>query len=392
LGRDDVRSSELNRRAAEMAAESLAFDAAAAMLDRALESQRRIEPRDLALELRSMVELGRVLDEVGDLKRAESVLEDAVLRAHSSETRDRELAAALLGLARVRSDRIDLKSAQSLASEAFEILHRLHDARGVMAAHRVLGATSYRLGKLDEAEHHQRAELKLAEEHGTPSEQGHALIDLANTFISRGPARIQEALGLYDRAAAIFADRDDPAAQARVRMNRGLLYHNSGRMDEALADLIEAAEAAERSRSKVWIGYTQLNLAQVRAELHDPAAARRALDRALALLEPMGDRLITQSSKMILGIIAEEEGDLPAAEAQYGEAVQLARDLGLGPDASESLFRLGQVLARSGDRTEAAARLREAFGLGLLEQRADLLAPAVELAKELGVEVPAAHR
>lgn len=388
LGHDDARSSELNRRAAESAAESLAFDAAAAMLDRALESQRHIQPPDPARELRLEVELGRLLAEAGDLKRAEAVLEEAVLEAHRAPTRDREQAAALLGLARVRADRVDLRSALSLANEAFEILHRLNDARGLMAAHRVLGATTYRLGQLDAAERHQRAELELAEVHGTPAEQGHALIDLANTFISRGPARLQEALGLFDRAAQIFAGRQDPAAEARVRMNRGLLYHNSGRMEEALADLVEAASAAELSGSRIWIGYTQLNLAQVRAELHDPAAARRALDRALGLLEPMGDRLITQSSKMILGIIAEEEGNLPGAEAQYREAVELAREMSLGPDASESLFRLARVVARAGDRVEAAARLQEAFDLGLLEQRADLRQLAEALAQELGLALP----
>ncbi|HTT25662.1 MAG TPA: tetratricopeptide repeat protein, partial [Thermoplasmata archaeon] len=392
LGRDHARSALYNRQAAEAAAESLAFEAAAPYLERALENQRRLEPRDLSLELRLLVELGRVLDESGQLTRAESVLEDAVARSTVAGVDDRDRAIALLGLARVRSDRVALPSAMALASEAFDIFQAHQDARGLMAAHRVLGATAYRLGRLDEAESHQRAELALAESHGTPRELGHALIDLANTFISRGPARIEEALLLYDRAQGMFADGQDETARARVLMNRGLLYHNSGRMKDALADLVEAAEVAERSRSKVWIGYTQLNLAQVRAELHDPAEARRCLDRSLSLLEPQGDRLISQSARMIRGMILEEEGNLTQAANEYRAAVDLARELDLGPDAIEGLYRAARLAERQGDRAEASAYLREALDLGMLRLRPDLASAAVVFAEEIGLPVLPAHR
>jgi tetratricopeptide (TPR) repeat protein len=391
LGRDHPRSADFNRRAAEAAAESLAFEAAAPYLERALENQRHLEVRDLSLELRLLVELGRVLDESGQLTRAEAVLEDAVARSKAPTVDDRERAIALLGLARVRSDRIALPSAMALASDAFTIFEARSDSRGLMAAHRVLGATAYRLGRLDEAEHHQRAELTLAESIGTPTERGHALIDLANTFISRGPERIEEALTLYEKARVIFAEGHDETARARVLMNRGLLYHNSGRMKESLADLVEAADAADRSGSKVWIGYTQLNLAQVRAELHDPAEARRCLDRALALLEPLGDRLISQSARMIRGIIHEEEGNLPQAAHEYRAAVDLARELDLGPDAIEGLYRAARLAERRGDRAEARMYLQEALDLGLLRLRADLAEAATDFAGAIDLPVLGTH-
>ncbi|MCI4366480.1 MAG: tetratricopeptide repeat protein [Thermoplasmata archaeon] len=392
LGRDHRRSAQYNRQAAEAASESLAFEAAAPYLERALENQRRLEPRDLSLELRLLVELGRVLDESGQFNRAEVVLEDAVARSSTTSVDELDRAIALLGLARVRSDRVALPSAMALASEAFEIFQKHHDPRGLMAAHRVLGATAYRLGRLDEAESHQRAELALAESHGTPRERGHALIDLANTFISRGPARIEEALTLYDQALAIFTEGHDETARARVLMNRGLLYHNSGRMRESLADLVEAAEVAERTRSKIWIGYTQLNLAQVRAELHDPGEARRCLERSLTLLEPQGDRLISQSARMIRGMIHEEEGNLGQAANEYRAAVDLARELDLGPDAIEGLYRAARLAERRGERDEAKVYLQEALDLGMLRLRQDLAGAAVVFADEIGLPVLTTHR
>ncbi len=386
LGRDDARSAAYNRRAAEAATDAFAFEEAARYLERALESQRRLPRRDLSLELRLLVELGRLLDELGDLNRAQTLLEDAVARARAMETGDRELAVALLGLARVQSDRVDLESARRLLREAFEILERIGDARALMTAHRILGVTLYRLGDLDGAEEHQRAELALAEREGTPSEQGHALVDLANTFISRGADRQPEALALYERAARIFADGRDETARARVLMNRGLLLHNTGRSAEALASLREAAEAAEHSRSRVWIGYTQLNLAQLLIEAHEPVAARKALDRGLSLLEPLGDRLAGQSGRMIRAMLAEEEGHLDAADAAYGEAIALAAELELRPDAAESLFRRARLAERRGTRAEARRFLSEALGLGLLELKPDLAAEARALART--VETP----
>lgn len=388
LGRDHRRSAEYNAQAAEAAAASLAFEAAAVHLERALESLRALPDRAGPQELRLLVELGRVLGEAGDLNRAEEVLEEAVQRAGSEAVDDGDRAAALLGLARVRSDKLALPTAHRLAEQALGVYERRGDARGRMMAHRVLGATEYRLGRLDAAERHQRAEVELAREHGTPAEQGHALIDLANTFISGGPDRLEEALRLYGQAAQIFDGTPDDAARARVRMNRGLLYHNVGRMPEALQDLEEAAEAAERSRSRIWIGYTQLNLAQIRAELHDPAEARRSLERALGLLEPLGDRLIAQSARMIRGMIHEEEGNLPQADADYRAAVEMAREYQLGPDAVEGLLRAARLAERRDDREDARQFLREALDLGLLKLRPDLAAGAREFARALGLALP----
>lgn len=384
LARDEPKAIEYNRRAADLSAEAFAFDTAVVFLERALESARRLPARDLAIELRLLIELGRFLDELGELRRSEEVYLDAVARARFEVARETELALALLGLAQTRSDLSQYASARALAKEAFAILERQGNRRGLLAAHRVLGIASWRLGDLAEAERHQRAELELAEREGSAADRGHAMVDLANTFILGGPERVPEALDLYERAAAVFESGRDHSARARVLMNRSLLHHNAGRMSAAIDDMQEALRAAEKSRSRIWIGYCSLNMAQLRAEERDPASARRELQRAIGLLEPLGDLLAHQQSVMIRGMIAEEEKEYLSAEEAYSEALRLARELSLGAEIAEMCFRLARLAFHRGDRAAARHFLKEADRAGFSKLRGDLLNDLRRLEDEIG--------
>lgn len=389
LGRDDAKAVEYNRRATELAANAYAFDTAVVHLERALEALRRTTPRDLGQEILVLVELGRYRDELGDLHRSEEVLLDAVARARTDPARESELALALLGLAQTRGDLTQYVSSRELASEAFAILDRLGNTRGLLTAHHVLGIACWRMGDLAAAERHQREELTIAEQNGTPVELGHALIDLANTFTLQGAQRAHEAMALYERAAGLFAKTEDHSAHARVLMNLALLFHYDHRPDEALKKMLEALSAAERSRSKVWLGYCLLNLAQFYAERRDLVRAREALERSSALLEPQGDQLAHQQLTMIRGMVALEAGELEAASEHYREATRLARELDLTAEAAEMEFRAADLEARRGHRDLARQHFETARAAGIEKLRADLFPRLDELAKELELPPPA---
>ena len=383
LGREDAKAVELNRRAADLAARAFAFDTAAVHLERALECQRRIHPRDPSLEVRILIELGRYYDEVGDLHRSEETLLDGVARARAVPGLDPDLALALLGLAQTRADSGQYISARDLAAEAYAILEKLGDRpvhrRGRMAAHRVLGYAYWRLGELPAAEEHQRAMIALAETDGTAAEHGHALIDLANTYTLGGPERLKEALGLYEKAARLFAEIHNPSAEARVLMNRALLHHYAGQRDESLRVMTEALRAAERSRSPIWIGYCCINLAQFHVDANEGAKARTEIDRAAAILEPLGDHLASQQVAMIRGMIAESERHWEEAEGQYGDALRRARQLSLTAESAEMEFRQAFLALRRGDAAHARSLLEAAKHDGLATLRPDLSERVAEL-------------
>ncbi len=383
LGKDEPKALEYGVRAADAAARAFDLDTALALVRQSLEVARRLPARDRPLEIRLLTEAGRLLGETGDLAGSEEVLTEAVDLARAEPEADLLLGRALLGLAWARVERSDHAAAEPLALEAATLLEKAGRPRDRFASHRVLGQLYWRRSDFELAESHQRAALALAEEEGTPHERGHALIDVANTLLPRGSDFVEATLALYERAAALFATENDPNALARVLMNRSVLEHRLGRTDEALRDVGRALDAAERSRSPVWIGYCLVNLAQWQAELGRTDVATRMIDRAERTLAPTGDRLAQQQVQMIRGLIAEKDGRFDDAETRYLESLENARWMGLKGEIAEMLFRRAHLAWLRGDRGRARDLLDEARRAGLATLRTDLTGDARALSAAL---------
>ncbi|HYA57109.1 MAG TPA: AAA family ATPase [Thermoplasmata archaeon] len=371
LGGLDEKAVDYNVRAAETATRAYAYDAAVSHIERALEAERRRTDRDIRREVRLLTEEGRLLDELGSWNRSDELLEEAVGLARAHPGADLELGRALLALAQTRVDRSEYPSAESLATEALIGLERWGTPLDLMAASRVLGLVAWRLGDLPRAEHHQRAVLEIAEREGTPLQQGHALVDIANTMVPRGGSHLQPALELFARAAALFDRAGEQSARARVIMDRGVLEYSVGMVEEAFRDVQTALTAAEEARSPLYIVYCLLNLAQWHAELGRPEPGAADLERAIVAVAPLGDRLAQQQIAMTHGMVAESEGRWDAAEAHYQDALAQARELRLVSETSEMLVRLARLSFLRGDRAEAAERLQEGIEAGILSYRPD---------------------
>ncbi len=372
LGRDNERAVKYNVEAANRAVRAFAFETAVAHLARALEAERRRVERDPGVEIRLLTDEGRILSEMGNLRQSEEILGEAVTLARSKTGHDLELSRALLGLADVQANRGEYTSAEELANDAWALLTKVGTKRDLMSAHRVLGVVHWRRGDLAQAEIHQRAALEIARREGTPLEQGHAMVDVAITISPRGPTNLEPALELLSAAAEIFGKEEDFSARARVLMDRAVLEHEAGREESALRDIALAIEAAERSRSPIWIGYCYVNLAQWEAKRGRADLARPALARAEQALAPSGDRLGEQQLELTRGMIAHAERAYDDAERHYQEALSQARAIHLATDALEAWVRLAQLSHDRGADEEARNRIREIRASGLLEHRSDL--------------------
>lgn len=385
LGRDDAKAVEFNLRAGHAATRDFAFQTASAHVARALEAQRRRPDRDPRIEIRLLTEQGRLLEELGVLPRSEELLTEAVNLARSGVGTDLELGRALLGLAQTRATRSEYETAEGLATEALERLQKVGTPRDLMAGHRVLGVVAWRRGEIARAETHQRAALEIAEREGTPLELGHALVDVANTMVPEGATHFEPAVELYTRAALLFEAAGNFGARARVLMNQSVLEYHAGHPEDAIRHLTEAISAADRSRSPIWIGYCNLNLAQWHAERGHPELARPALARSIQVLGPIEERLGLQQIEMTEGMIAEAEKDYDRALGHYQVALAKARELRTASEFSEMLFRLAHLSAERGERDAARRWLSEARASGLANYRPDYAQRMDDLEKRIEV-------
>jgi tetratricopeptide (TPR) repeat protein len=386
LGRDDAKAVEYNLKAARAATRDFAFETAVSHVARALEAERRRPDRDLRMVIRLLTEQGRLLEEIGVLPRSDELLTEAVALARTETGADLELGRALLGLAQTRASRSEFESAEALATEAIERLEQVGNPHDLLAGHRVLGTVAWRRGEFERAEQHQRAAVEMAEREGTPLELGHALVDLGNALVPVGATRIDPALDLYRRAAALFETAGEYGARARVLMNQSVMEYHTGRPDDALRDIAKAIEAADRSRSPVWIGFCNLNLAQWQAERGHPELARGPLERGRQAIAAIGERLGDQQVVMTDGMIAEAERDYGAADAYYQVALAKARELQMPAEVSEMLFRLAHLAAERGERAEARRWLTEARASGVANFRPDFAGRLEQLEKAVGTE------
>jgi len=384
LGHDNERAVKYSITAAQSATRGFAFETAATLLMRALESERRRPSPDPITEIRLLTEAGRLLREAGSPHRSEELLIQAVGLARSHPDHDLELGHALMSLAWARYELGAYPSGEALASEAWEHLPKVGTARDLMALHRVSGLSSWRRGNIEQATAHFRAALEIAEKEGTALDRGYALVDIANAMLAVDRQGLEPVLELYSQATDLFAKEENHVALARVLMNRSWAEWEAGETDLALKDLRHAIEEAERAHSARWIVWCQFNLAQMEVELGQTASARVSLERAVYALRPGEDQSAEQQILMTRGMIEQADRSFESAEGSYHESLELARRLNVPSDIAEVVFRQAELAHVRGDDPRARKLLAESLASDLLGYHPNFAARVAALEMSLG--------
>ena len=391
LARDWERALEYCRKAADISAAAYAFPEAKLHLERALECVRNLTTLDPIVEFRVDTDMGRILVEIGELRPAIEVLMAAVARAREDSRLEPELPVAILWAAAAHAQLWEHEKARELATSALGLFERASNQTGMAIAHRVLGRADWDTGDFEHAEHHHREAASLAQSAGDARVEAHAYIDLANVLIYSGPARAEEGLELFDRAAGLFQSTSDHASLARVRMNRAYLLNTMDRRDEALREIAQAEVHAEASGSLLWRVYTLLNEAVFRAEAGETARVRLLVEKSRELNRRLRDRLSDEQITMIDGMVLENEDDLARARDRYLEALRLVQELEMIPDVLEVRYRIARLAVRTGDWEEARQQIQASQDANIRTIRADLF-PKMEALKRRLPTSSTSHR
>ncbi len=379
LGRDDAKAAEYNLRAAVIAMRSFAFETAVPHLERALEAERRRPDRSPAREIHVMIDLGRAFDELGDLRHSEVALSDAVLLARTRPELDPELGRALLALAQTRAgpERVPVGRGPGPGGVRATRTRRHspggHD-RPPGARRRLLAARPPSRRRAASPSRARDCRARGDPRRAWPCARGRREHDAA----PRPGAVPPSPRALREGGGAVWFRTGPVRARSRADEPRGAAQL-VGRPDDAIRGIEQAIEAAERSRSPIWMGYCYLNLAQMQAELGHAEPARPALERAATLLLPLGDRLAPEQIALARGLLAEAEKDYDGAETHFADALHQAHELNSEPEVCELLFRLAHVAYSRGDLPSARAKLAAAREAGLDASRSDLAARVAAL-------------
>ncbi len=344
--------------------------AAASLLGRATEMLLGNDAVRLALR----IELGRALQECGELESAAAVLaetiDEAALRGD----------ARLESLARVQRVYVavavggDMTAALGEARRAVTALADCGDQAALAQAETLLGTLQFWLGDLATAEVSLQQALEHARSGGRPREEAEALSWLL-VVAHFGPMPVQEGLQLCEMHLEQMRGTRS-MLEAQSLLSSGVLYAMGGEFAQARAFVGEALSINLELGNRVTWGAQSAEAARVELLAGDPAAAERVARAAYETLADLGE-------KGYLSGLAPRLARAICLQGRYQEAEHFTRasEAAAASDdvASQGEWRAVRALicARTGELDAGEKLAREAVQLLERTDYVDLHADAL---------------
>ncbi|NNF15037.1 MAG: protein kinase [Gemmatimonadetes bacterium] len=310
---------------------------------------------DSTILVRDLVNLGRVLRELGRWDEAEAIGEEVgVLSAESGNAVDQVYAANYVGhllraMGKPKEAIAAFARGSAIATEAH--LHMRHSFHllATAALYLELGQTEESLATYDEA-------IELAVRASRPDNIAHAMSLRGEALMMIG--RPGDAVSSFAEATSLLRTlaRDDTLAEAMTRLARaseaddredaGSIWRDVRALREELGDPAGALEAAEH---------------EARLIKDDPPAVHAlyetALDLAIELDDPEAEARVRNS----LALLAWRASDMDEAAAHFEAAAARMRAAGITSGLGVLLNAWGALLTTVGEYEKAEAVLSEAL-------------------------------
>lgn len=177
-------------------------------------------------------------------------------------------------------------------------------------------------------------------------------------------------LGRYDdarhhnqQARVLYRRLDDPTAEANTHMSSAWAAEREGRCDDALADALQALDLFRVAGHPSGEAAALNNAAWFHAMLADYPEARDYGERAIKLTQRLDNRFIEANAWHTLGYIQHLTGAHGPAIACYRNALELMSKLGNRQNTSEVLDRLGDAFQATGDIVAARESWEQAVAI-----------------------------
>ncbi|MEM7417941.1 MAG: tetratricopeptide repeat protein [Gemmatimonadota bacterium] len=330
------------------------------------------------LSIHDLIEAARLEEQRGALPLAFDCFAAAAARLRESED-TRTLADVVRWMGTVRREQGDTTEAQALYTESLYVAEAIPYRAGEAHALNCLAIIAQRRGSIDEASGLYRRAARFARDGQETRLLGMIEQNLGVLANIRGD--LDGALVRYRAALEAFELADDQQAASWVLNNLGMLHTDLSRFDEARTYFERGLAIAVDREDRMMQAACHLNLAESLLTQRMWVEARAACEEAIRISEDRGDRLRHAGALKFLGVIERESGDLAVAFGHHGDALVLAKE---GEDTlleAELMREIGLDHAADGDVSEArsswtrSAELFQSIGASLdASSIADLLA------------------
>ncbi|MER5600631.1 helix-turn-helix domain-containing protein [Streptomyces sp. NPDC002265] len=307
----------------------------------------------------ALLGLGECGIETGDLvsareyfERAEACLAGHPLPARVPALRGRAVSHYLAG---------ELRYAVYLLESTLDELNRggLHDPDALLLLYASAIGPYMDMGAHARAAQAAEFALALAPQVADPALLARMHRSVARTLLAEG--RVAEADASLVKAAELYRQLQIRTELANCHWMRGYVCAQNGDLERAEEELREALAMLSAKRAALYSSQVAVELADVLHRRGRSGEAADLLNGVLGDLSPERGAVHAAGAHRLLGIIAEDARDTEAAEEHYVRALSLLERAGAAGDLADLCRMLGDLLRRTG-RVEAAL---DAYRTGL---------------------------
>lgn len=327
-----------------------------------------------------LCDLGEVLQLTGVWPEAERCYRDALAVATTSA----HLAAARTALGYLLSYTHSAVDALPLLQAAEADYEHLDDPIGLARTLEYLSHVSIQQGLYDQAQVYAERILAGAQRRGDT-------VAVADAIELQGRVWALQ----HDHERAERALREATSLAERVGYRRGVIhaindlagvYFEQGDYPGALAALQQALDVAAEIGYVHAVGTIVGNAGELYRQRGDDAVALRCYAQNLQVILELGHHAQAVMTISDIAAIYEAQDELTQAETLWRLVVAAERDLNLPHELCQDLYRLAELLARTGRAREAALLVAEALQIAREIERHDIDVLATLLDLRLGVE------
>jgi hypothetical protein len=363
LGHPHVRLADLSRTVGD-------YDVAIEHYQRALECSAVLPESNVSSEVEAWTGLSGALRELGRLREAREAALAALHLARRKLRTQTQLQAETLMQLIDSVTRADVALSATLYAEAENLFIEGGDAPNTLPYQLRYAEILLRHGRVTAG----RTLLAALQERN--ADQRDAQVELMLL-----EAKAAESQGSFHRAVELLTElleREEPLSewQRIIAFSwRGLCHAACGRWQEAYADHALALEGWGRVGNKEGVADSHVNIADLRYQTGDLAAAEAALARASAILGSQRTAASADFHK-IRSKVWHAQGRVTEAAAEASEAFRIYRDLGRPMNALKAALHMAEVAASRGAWSEATEAATHAAQYGKALDKLDGWSPS----------------